>query len=203
MRRTPIISALIALVAIAAVLAPAAMASGGGTTRTIALHGSVSFPNATGKAVYKVNGSERELQIEVEHIKVLAGKHVNVFVNGNKLGQPAGKQPRHRPRQPQHRQGPVRPHHQERLDRARAHPRRHPDRKRHVLIAQPQEGGWSREALHPPVGVVRRPRQDEKTPPRSQRDACCAGRHKTAIASQIAVLAYTRRSGPRIASSQS
>jgi hypothetical protein len=88
MRRTPIISALIALVAMVAVLAPAAMASGGGTTRSIALHGSVSFPNATGKAVYKVNGSERELQIEVEHIKVLAGKHVNVFVNGNKLASP-------------------------------------------------------------------------------------------------------------------
>ena len=88
MRRTPIISALIALVAMVAVLAPAAMASGGGTTRSIALHGSVSFPNATGKAVSKVNGSERELQIEVEHIKVLAGKHVNVFVNGNKLASP-------------------------------------------------------------------------------------------------------------------
>ena len=88
MRRTPIISALFALVAMVAVLAPAAMASGGGTTRSIALHGSVSFPNATGKAVYKVNGSERELQIEVEHIKVLAGKHVNVFVNGNKLASP-------------------------------------------------------------------------------------------------------------------
>ena len=88
MRRTPIISALIALGAMAAVLAPAAMSSGGGTTRSIALHGSVSFPNATGKAVYKVNGSERELQIEVEHIKALAGKHVNVFVNGNKLASP-------------------------------------------------------------------------------------------------------------------
>ena len=88
MRRTPLIAALIALVAFAAVLAPAAMAQGGGTTRTIGLHGSVSFPNATGKAVYKVNGRERELQIEVEHIKALAGKHVNVFVNGNKLASP-------------------------------------------------------------------------------------------------------------------
>jgi hypothetical protein len=88
MRRTPLITALIALVAFAAVLAPAALASGGGTTRSIALHGSVSFPNATGKAVYKVNGSERELQIEVDHIKVLAGKHINVFVNGNKLASP-------------------------------------------------------------------------------------------------------------------
>jgi hypothetical protein len=88
MRRTSFITALIALVAFAAVLAPAAMASGGGTTRTIGLHGSVSFPNASGKAVYKVNGGERELQIEVEHIRALAGKHVNVFVNGNKLASP-------------------------------------------------------------------------------------------------------------------
>jgi hypothetical protein len=88
MRRTPLIAALIALVAFAAVLAPAAMAKGGGTTRTIALHPSVSFPNASGKAVYKVNGGERELQIEVEHIRALAGKHVNVFVNGNKLASP-------------------------------------------------------------------------------------------------------------------
>jgi hypothetical protein len=88
MRRTSFITGLIALVAIAAVLAPAAMASGGGTTRSIALHGSVSFPNATGKAVYKVNGTERELQIEVDHIKVLAGKHINVFVNGSKLASP-------------------------------------------------------------------------------------------------------------------
>jgi hypothetical protein len=88
MRRTTILSALIACLAMVAVLAPAASASGGGTTRTIALKGSISFPNATGKAVYKVNGSERELQIEVEHIRVLAGKHVNVFVNGNKLASP-------------------------------------------------------------------------------------------------------------------
>jgi len=88
MRRTPLIAALIALVAFAAVLAPAAMAKGGGTTRTIALHPSVSFPNASGKAVYKVNGGERELQIEVEHVRVLAGKQVHVFVNGALLATP-------------------------------------------------------------------------------------------------------------------
>jgi hypothetical protein len=88
MRRTTFISALIACIAFV-VIAPAASASGGSTTtRTIALRGSVSFPNATGKAVYKVGGGERELQIEVEHILVLRGKHVNVFVNGNKLASP-------------------------------------------------------------------------------------------------------------------
>jgi hypothetical protein len=89
MRRTTIISALIACIAFVA-FAPAASASGGSTTttRSIALHGSVSFPNATGKAVYKVGGGERELQIEVEHILVLRGRHVNVFVNGNKIASP-------------------------------------------------------------------------------------------------------------------
>jgi len=87
MRRITIISALIACLAMAASMAPAAVASGG-TTRTISLKASSSFPNATGSAKSKVDGSERELEVEVQHIKVLAGKHVNVFVNGNKLASP-------------------------------------------------------------------------------------------------------------------
>lgn len=88
MKRRTLITALIACIAAVAAIAPAAYASGSGTTRTIALNGSVSFPGATGKAVYKVKAGERELQIEVEHVRALAGKHVNVFVNGNKLTSP-------------------------------------------------------------------------------------------------------------------
>lgn len=89
MRRTTIISTLIAALAITAVVAPAATAkSGGGTTRTIALKASVSFPGASGKAVSKVNGSERELEIDAQHLKALAGKHVNVNVNGKRLASP-------------------------------------------------------------------------------------------------------------------
>ena len=88
MRRTTFISALIACVAILVVAAPAAAAKGGGVTHTIALKGSVSFPGATGKATSKVNGSERELEIDVEHIRALAGKHVNVNVNGRRLASP-------------------------------------------------------------------------------------------------------------------
>ena len=88
MRRTTLISALIACLAIVAVIAPAASAKGGGTTRTIALKGSISFPGATGKAVYKVNGSERELEVDLQHIRALAGKHVNVNVNGSRLASP-------------------------------------------------------------------------------------------------------------------
>ena len=88
MRRTTFITALIACLALAVAIAPAASAKGGGTTRTISLKGSVSFPGATGKAVSKVNGNERELEVDVQHIRALAGKHVNVFVNGNKLASP-------------------------------------------------------------------------------------------------------------------
>jgi hypothetical protein len=87
MRRT-FITALIACLALAVAFAPAASANGGGTTRTISLKGSVSFPNATGKAVSKVDGNEREFEVDVQHIKALAGKRVNVFVNGHLLATP-------------------------------------------------------------------------------------------------------------------
>ena len=89
MRRTTLISSLIACLAIVAVIAPAASAkSGGGVTHTITLKGSVSFPGATGKATSKVNGSERELEVDLQHIRVLAGKRVLVNVNGKTLATP-------------------------------------------------------------------------------------------------------------------
>jgi hypothetical protein len=88
MRRTTFITALIACLALAVAIAPAASAKGGGTTRTISLKGSVSFPNATGQAVSKVNGTERELEVDVQHIRSLAGKRVNVNVNGHLFATP-------------------------------------------------------------------------------------------------------------------
>src|SRR6478752_776554 len=73
MRRTSLISALIGCFAVMAVIAPMAAARhGGGTTRTVALHGSVSFPGATGHASSKTSAEER----------------VNVFVNGIKWTTP-------------------------------------------------------------------------------------------------------------------
>ena len=88
MRRTTFITALIACLALAVAIAPAASAKGGGTVRSIALKPSVSFPNASGKAVYKVNGSERELEVDVQGIRALAGKRVNVNANGHLFATP-------------------------------------------------------------------------------------------------------------------
>jgi hypothetical protein len=88
MRRTTLISSLIACLAIVAVIAPAASAKGGGVTHTITLKGSISFPGATGKATSKVNGSERELEVDVQHIRSLAGKRVLVNVNGKTIATP-------------------------------------------------------------------------------------------------------------------
>jgi hypothetical protein len=65
-------------------LAPAAQAKS--TDIRISLKGSAQFPNAKGTAKYRDRGGEREFQVEVENVKVLAGKTLNVFVNGTKVG---------------------------------------------------------------------------------------------------------------------
>src|SRR6476619_6639867 len=59
--------------------------SGGGDKVRIALNGSANYPNADGKASYKVQGAKREFEAEVEHVKKLKGQTVNVFVNGTKV----------------------------------------------------------------------------------------------------------------------
>ena len=57
-----------------------------GTTTRAGLHGSAAFPNASGKAKYNVDGANRELQIEVEDIKALAGTKVLFVVDGSTVG---------------------------------------------------------------------------------------------------------------------
>lgn len=88
MRRTSLLTPLIAAVALLIAYSPAASASQKAVTRQIALHPSASFANATGSATSKTSSEERELDVEVQHIAVLAGKHINVFVNGNKWASP-------------------------------------------------------------------------------------------------------------------
>ena len=57
-----------------------------GIVTRIALRGSAQFPQAVGTAKYKVDGAEREFQVEVENIKSLAGKRLYVFVDGARVG---------------------------------------------------------------------------------------------------------------------
>jgi predicted PilT family ATPase len=44
-----------------------------------------AFPAAKGSAKFKATAEERELQVEVEHIRRLAGKRVVFVVGGKKL----------------------------------------------------------------------------------------------------------------------
>jgi hypothetical protein len=80
------ITILLAAAALAlAVSVPAVLASGGGGTRVV-LNATNSFPAAKGAAKFKATSEERELQVEVEHIRRLAGKRVTFVVAGKKLG---------------------------------------------------------------------------------------------------------------------
>ena len=83
MKRMFIPLAVLALAALA-LAAPAVQAKGGPGTR-IALKASNAYPGASGKAKFQNNG-QRELEIEVEHVRRLAGKRVNFFVNSTKVG---------------------------------------------------------------------------------------------------------------------
>jgi len=82
MKRTLMIPlVLVALVAMA-IMAPAVGAKDG--TR-IALKSSAAFPGTSGKAKFQTAG-QRELEVEVEHIRRLAGARVSFYVNSTKIG---------------------------------------------------------------------------------------------------------------------
>ena len=129
MKRMLIPLAIVALAALA-LAAPAVQAKGG---TIIALKASSAFPGAKGKAKFQVEG-QRELEIEVEHVRRLAGKRVNFFVNAKKVGSlringfgAAAAQPPRLPRPG----SPVR-HADQRQDRGR-----HPDRLGPLLTSTP------------------------------------------------------------------
>jgi hypothetical protein len=81
MKRMFIPLTIVALAALA-LAAPAVQAKGG---TIIALKASSTFSGAKGKAKFQ-NEGQRELEIEVEHVRRLAGKRVNFFVNAKKVG---------------------------------------------------------------------------------------------------------------------
>jgi hypothetical protein len=67
-------------------LAPAQIALAANNDVKITLKAGPKFPKAKGTAKYRNRGGERELQVEVENVKNLAGKTLNVFAKGNKVG---------------------------------------------------------------------------------------------------------------------
>ena len=45
-----------------------------------------AYPHAKGSAQYQAQTGQRELQVEVEHVRSLRSKHVFFYVNGTKIG---------------------------------------------------------------------------------------------------------------------
>jgi hypothetical protein len=82
MKRTLIPLAIVVLAALALAV-PAVHAKDG--ARIIALKAPSSFAGAKGKAKFQTDG-QRELEIEIEHIRRLAGTRVSFFVNRAKVG---------------------------------------------------------------------------------------------------------------------
>jgi hypothetical protein len=84
MRRFTIVTGLAGLLAVLATgVAIAAV------NWTVPLKSGTAYPAASGTSQYQAQGTQRELQVEVDHLKTLAGKHVNVFVNGSRWASPA------------------------------------------------------------------------------------------------------------------
>ena len=63
---------------------PTVLAKGGDGT-LVTLKAAKAFPAAKGSAKFKSSAEERELQVEVEHIRRLAGKRVVFVVGGKKI----------------------------------------------------------------------------------------------------------------------
>jgi hypothetical protein len=75
---TPILAAVMLL----AVAVPALAA----VNWQITLKHTTAFPRATGQAQYQSQPGQRELQIEAEHLRALAGRRVVFYAKGLKLG---------------------------------------------------------------------------------------------------------------------
>ena len=52
----------------------------------IVMHPGSSYPATTGAAQYQSQPGQRELQVELEHLRSLAGKTVSFYANGSKFG---------------------------------------------------------------------------------------------------------------------
>jgi hypothetical protein len=83
---TTLILATSALVGAAALAVPAAALATATSNLQIAVHAGPSFPKATGSAQYQSQPGQREFQVELNHLKSLAGSSVLVRANGATVG---------------------------------------------------------------------------------------------------------------------
>jgi hypothetical protein len=77
--------AMVLIAAVTAVVSPAAQAAKG-TSITATLTGTTAFPAVTGKAKFTHGAGKRELEVQIEHARPLAGRRLTVFVAGTKIG---------------------------------------------------------------------------------------------------------------------
>ena len=73
---------ILAVVMLLAVAVPALAA----VNWQITLKHTAAFPRATGQAQYQSQPGQRELQVEAEHLRAMAGKRVVFYPKGSKLG---------------------------------------------------------------------------------------------------------------------
>jgi hypothetical protein len=52
----------------------------------VAMKSATAYPMTTGAAQYQSQPGQRELQVELEHLRSLAGKYVTFYANGAKFG---------------------------------------------------------------------------------------------------------------------
>lgn len=83
MRRSWRISSWLLVSLLALAVVPAVLAAG---NSQIALRPSNTYPAASGTAQYQAQPGQREVQIEIDHLRSLAGQSVNVYVGGSKIG---------------------------------------------------------------------------------------------------------------------
>jgi hypothetical protein len=88
--KSKIIAAGIAAALMIALLGAVATQSATATTPTvdwqIAMKHGTAYPTVTGSAQYQSQPGQRELQVELEHLRSLAGKYVSFYANGSKFG---------------------------------------------------------------------------------------------------------------------
>jgi hypothetical protein len=83
MRSTRRISGLLLVAFLALAVVSMSLAAG---SSQIALRASKAYRGAIGAAQYQSQPGQRELQVEVDHVRALAGQYVSVYVGGSKIG---------------------------------------------------------------------------------------------------------------------